>query len=528
MQIAQVKLSIIFFYLSALLVFSCPLNLKAQTALIAGSDDENTIRDLQLLNKFNKQYSFNVRNIFISLFNQSELDSIGPFVSQYGSLNKKVSKKNIKIISYPLEWGQQLNTHSAWGRNNGVFLASKGYQQKIVTGGIISTKWIEFQFLPELHIASQVSSTQKINNLLSTGQSALRLHLGPLPFSISLSSENIWWGPGVFNSLMMSNNAPGFNHVRLHTNRPWKTPIGVFEFQVVSGYLKSRSNFPFENINLNTFESIYGRSPSNEQRLFSGLNLAYSPVFFKTLSIGLNRMFQLYERDIPTSGSFIDKYAPVLASAFFKNKTEGGTGLLEDAKNRDQLINIFARLRFPSLHAEIYGEYGWNDYKYNLRDLTLNPDHASAYLLGLRKVFPLSTYRRMTVEAELTQMAPTNSDLARPAGNWYVHWQVNEGYTHYNQIIGGGLGPGDNTATLRVSRINKLNKQVVTIERYQHNPRFHTLKWTDWSFGLAHQQMLVNKLLLSGRLELVHRNGYQWTIDKPLNVFMALKAQYFW
>jgi hypothetical protein len=105
---------------------------------------------------------------------------------------------------------------------------------------------------------------------------------------------------------------------------------------------------------------------------------------------------------------------------------------------------------------------------------------------------------------------------------------VNEGYTHYNQIIGGGLGPGDNTATLRVSRINKLNKQVVTIERYQHNPRFHTLKWTDWSFGLAHQQMPVNKLLLSGRLELVHRNGYQWTIDKPLNVFMALKAQYFW
>ena len=516
------------FFLFVLICSLTTSSLRSQTAIISGLDDENALRDLQLLNKFNKHYSFGVRNIFVSLFNQPELDSIGPFVSQLGKLNKKVFGKHIKIISHPLEWQQQINTHSAWGRNDGAFFRSKGYQQKFITGGVISTKWIELQVLPEWHSAIQPASTQRSFNSFTPGQSALRLHLGPLPFSLSLSSENIWWGPGVFNSLMMSNNAPGFNHLRFHTNRPWKTPLGVLEFQVVSGYLNSRANFPFENQNLNTFESVYGRSPSNERRLFSGLNFTYSPAFFKNLSIGLNRMFQLYERDIPATGSFIDKYAPVLASAIFKSNTEGGTGLVEDAKNRDQLVNIFARLRFPSVQAEIYGEYGWNDYKYNLRDLVLNPDHAAAYLLGIRKVVPMTNYKRLTVEAELTQLAPSNSELARPAGNWYVHGQVHEGFTNYNQIIGGGVGPGDNTATLRVSRINKLNKQVLTIERYQHDPRFHALRWTDWSFGFAHQQMLVNKLLLSGRVEFVHRNGYQWTTDKPLNVFMALKAQYFW
>jgi hypothetical protein len=42
------------------------------------------------------------------------------------------------------------------------------------------------------------------------GQSSIRLTFGPA--SIGLSNENIWWGPGIRNSLIMSNNAPGFKH----------------------------------------------------------------------------------------------------------------------------------------------------------------------------------------------------------------------------------------------------------------------------------------------------------------------------
>ncbi|WP_216072810.1 capsule assembly Wzi family protein, partial [Acinetobacter baumannii] len=59
------------------------------------------------------------------------------------------------------------------------------------------------------------------------GQSSIRLSTGPV--SLGISTENLWWGPGCFNALLMSNNAPGFLHLTFNTTRPVKTPIGSFE-----------------------------------------------------------------------------------------------------------------------------------------------------------------------------------------------------------------------------------------------------------------------------------------------------------
>ena len=53
-----------------------------------------------------------------------------------------------------------------------------------------------------------------------------------LPWSISrrrgvgISNENQWWGPGISNALILSNNAPGFPHAFVRTAHPWKTPLG--------------------------------------------------------------------------------------------------------------------------------------------------------------------------------------------------------------------------------------------------------------------------------------------------------------
>lgn len=499
----------------------------SQSAIIAGSSDESTLRDLQLLGKFNNKYSFNVRPIFLNMFNLDELDSIKPYLAQLGIYNTKIEKNKWRLITYPFEFQQQFNTHSSWGRNNGAFLSVKGYQQLARAGITIVSKYAEFQFMPEYLYAAALPTTKGSYNKLSLGQSALRIHLGSLPLSISLSNENIWWGPGTFNALMMSNNAPGFKHIRLHTNRPWNTPIGIFEFQMIGGNLSNEIQLPFENQNLQRFDQVFGTNPQHTTRYFNGINISYSPKFLKGLSVGANRMFQYYSDDTPKEGSFINKYIPVFG-AIFKSQTGGGNGLVEDARNRDQLVNIFARYVFPSVQTELYGEYGWNDHSYNLRDLTLNPDHSAAYLVGMRKVFPLNTIKYLTIETELTQLEPTNSDIARGAGNWYVHGGVIEGYTNQNQIIGGGVTPGDNTATLRVSISNKLNKQSVTVERYQHDPRFHTSSWTDWSLALKHQQFINKSILLAGGIDIVKRRGYNWTTERPMNFQFSLKAQYFW
>ena len=76
---------------------------------------------------------------------------------------------------------------------------------------------------------------------LSWGQSSIRLNAGPVSFGIS--NENLWWGPGYRNSLLMTNSAPGFKHFTLNTTSPIRTYIGNFEFQVVAGKLDS-SGFP--------------------------------------------------------------------------------------------------------------------------------------------------------------------------------------------------------------------------------------------------------------------------------------------
>lgn len=517
------------FFFSCLLFFCIVTTTTAfgQTALMAGSNDETALRDLQLLGKFNQHYSFNVRPIFLNQFNQEELDSLQPFIAQLGHHNRSLTSNKLAFITYPIEWQQQFNTHSYWGRNNGNFLSVKDYQQLIRTGVTVISKYAELQLIPDFFYAASVPTKNGSYSKLSIGQSAFRIHLGSLPLSISLSNENIWWGPGMFNSLMMSNNAPGFQHVRLHTNRPWKTPVGTFEFQLVGGNLKNVNELPFENQNLKRFDQVFGASPLHSTRYFNGINFSYAPVFLKGFSIGLNRMFQMYVDDIPSSENFINKYVPVLG-ALFKSQTGGGNGLEEDARNRDQLINVFARYVFPSVHTELYGEYGWNDHSYNIRDFVLNPDHSTAYLVGIRKVVPLSDSKFITIEGELTQMEPTNSDIARIAGNWYVHGGVIEGYTHENQILGGGVTPGDNTATLRVSLTNKLFKQSITLERYEHNPRFHSSAWTDLCLALKHQQFVNNKILLAGGMDIVKRRGFDWSNNRPLNVQFSLKAQYFW
>jgi len=493
------------------ILFFCLISVQsfAQSSIIAGSSDETTLRDLQLTGRFDENASFTTRPLWVSqdsLF-QTELNQLA---------GKNRAKKYFN--AYPLEWDQRFNTHSYWGRNDGQMMSVKGYQT-VIRGGIsANSKFIDLQLIPELFWTPEANVKK-----LSLGQSALRFHVNKFPIGLSISTENMWWGPGVFNSLMMSNNAPGFEHISLHTRRPLKTWIGNFEFQLISGNLQSQPALPFENQQLRVFSTVFGRDP--QERYFNAINLTYSPRFFKGLSLGLNRMFQRYNGDGMKGGSFMQDYLPVLSSIF---KNSAG-GLAEDARARDQLINLFMRYVFPKANTELYGEYGWNDHSYNIRDLILNPDHSSAYLVGMRKIVPLSNQRRVGIEFELTQLEPTNSDIARPAGNWYVHGQILEGYTNQNQIIGGGVTPGDNTATLRLSYSNGLRKQSISLERYQHDPRFHPVTWTDVAVSLKHQQPWKERFLLVGGLDFVSRKGLFWQEGNDVfNLQLSLKSYYYW
>ena len=87
------------------------------------------------------------------------------------------------------------------------------------------------------HIDMPERFGERSHNRVLIGQSSIRINWKKL--SIGLSNENIWWGPSIRNSIMMSNHAQGFNHITSNTVKPINTVIGDFEFQVITGKLEN-------------------------------------------------------------------------------------------------------------------------------------------------------------------------------------------------------------------------------------------------------------------------------------------------
>src|SRR5207247_10435111 len=61
---------------------------------------------------------------------------------------------------------------------------------------------------------------------IDPGQSTLAVDGGPV--TVGISTENEWWGPGIRNAIVMSNNAAGIPRVFVRTTRPLRTAIGTF------------------------------------------------------------------------------------------------------------------------------------------------------------------------------------------------------------------------------------------------------------------------------------------------------------
>ena len=48
------------------------------------------------------------------------------------------------------------------------------------------------------------------------------------------------------------------------------------------------------------------------------------------------------------------------------------------------MASMFFRYVMPESHAEVYGEYGFDDNRYDLEDMLVSPEHSRAYLIGFK------------------------------------------------------------------------------------------------------------------------------------------------
>lgn len=524
---------------------ACVSDLRSQTIPVGQLDLDHSLRTLQLTGAFDRAYSFAARPFYQpstgrNKENTVESDTIDPVkridANTFFSSRKYVyNNGKITLALQPVTFVTKFNSHNPYGWNDEGMIAAKGLQTQFSAGVFARMGPVSVQLQPQfVYAANPQFDTSASFGSRSTGayqkifagQSSVRLNVGAL--SAGYSSENIWWGPGQFSSLLMSNNAPGFMHFTLNTTRPVKTPIGSFEFQIIGGRLDedSSANRPWENRHLK-------RQPLSEDwRYINGIVLSYQPSFMPDLFVGLTRSFQLYHTDFVLQPSFIEQYLPVF-TALFKNSTEN-----EDIKGRDQTISIFSRMVFPRSHAEVYFEYGWNDHSANARDFLGDPEHSAAYLLGGKKLVPLNKARWLEFSGEITQMAQGPDYVVRNAGNWYEHSKVLQGLTHQNQILGAGSGMGNNVQTLTANWIDGIKKMGLIFQRIQHDPSalagtppnilLREKQWTETAIGIQ-TRWDFGKFLASADVQYTWSKNYAWEPDKNAgNLYALLKIAYSW
>jgi Capsule assembly protein Wzi len=536
-----------FRFLAILLLITAQFSallIQAQTSPVGWMDMDATLRNLQLLGQLDPNISFSVRPIHYKpgitrrnstgatiqdIFN--DMDSSGQL---FRSIHFDDNKGVLRIL--PTQFTFKNNTHHPYGWNDEAMLAAKGVQT-VISAGVYSRygpvsiqlqpQWVRSQNPTFEHTSGWGAPTTGFYQKLLPGQSSALLHVGG--FALGASTQNLWWGPGQYSSLLLSNNAPGFRHFTLQTTQPFCLPIGSFEGQLIAGRIDEDSTYPglYENFHLKP------ATLTDQWRYLSAVVVTFQPSFFKNFHLGATRAFQTYRKDFQQlKGQFLQRYLPVLTNIF---KSKGDDPVA--GSNRDQQISVFTRWVFPKTHAEFYFEYGWNDHKDNFRDLGLDPVHAAAYIIGGRKIIPLKKSSQLELSGEYTHMAQSVDYVLRNAGNWYVHGGVSQGMTNNRQILGAGSGMGNNVLTTKMTWIKGFTRLGISVQHIQHDPMalatptplaLRDIFWNEWAYGL-NGRYRVGRFMLSADVQFTRSFNYAW--DKGAlrdNFYSNLQLSYLW
>jgi hypothetical protein len=265
---------------------------------------------------------------------------------------------------------------------------------------------------------------------LEPGQSTLRLDLPIVTAGISTASQ--YWGPAAAHPILLGNNAPGFLHAFLGSSEPldlrWVRAHGRF----VWGRLE---------------QSPYSPVPTDSaSRFMSGIVGVVTTPFLPGLEVGAARFFHSIWPDDRSPG-LADFLQPL--EGFLKvGLRDSGEGSDLKSTDRNQLASVFSRWVFPGGGLEVYGEFARNDHNWDLRDFILHPDHSSAYMVGFRKMTPLSGTDFWTLRGEVINSQVSHLARVRMQGPFYRHSQTRQGHTHRGQLLGSAAGYGGSGAVV--------------------------------------------------------------------------------
>jgi hypothetical protein len=347
------------------------------------------------------------------------------------------------------------NSDIPYSLNDGALWAGRGTSASLTTGGaftyrtdryivrgILAPTWTGVENLPFQIIHGADWTRSNFSSPWHYGQRSadLPLRFGDKPYRelslgetgieveyrnvvAGLTSASEWWGPGIRNALVLSDNAAGIPRAFVSTARPIHTPLGLISGRLFLGTL--------------TESRFFDQYPDNDFRSINGLLLTFRPAVDTALTLGFARtVIQQSVSRFPSPKRSLDalwrwgQHAP--------RSTDSTVGT-------NQVFSVFARWLFPKPAVEVYGEWARNVVPRTVHEWLVAPYDGQAFTLGLQSAHRLQRpghFLRGQIEFSDLEQTYAFSDV--PAPDFYTG-TVPQGYTQFGQVIGAATGPGSSS-----------------------------------------------------------------------------------
>lgn len=446
--------------------------------------------------------------------------------------------KGFKIKSFLFSENRINNNYLPISSNDGNLIPAKGLQERTSIGLQLQWKALDINLQPEYlrgenlpqevfkgntidgnwwvryfyHVQNNIDDYRRLGtksiNEFDFGQTRVGLKYDQFAFGVS--NENLWWGPGRKNSLVLTNNAAGFKHAYFQTNKPIKTRIGNFEAKLILGILEpTLFTHPDDSIMRTIWDGAITTKFQNNRNI-QALTINWTPKWMPNFYIGYAFSKQSYIED----------------SLFT-------VANLNPGDNKMSFGSIMFRYVLPRDHVEFYGEFGQPNQAPWPRNF-FSDSIKTGFVFGARKLFLSKSGKSFfDLSVEVTQLQLMDPKQVFVEGtpfgppkytSWYTSPYIRQGYTHKGQLLGANIGPGSNSQSISLSWNKGFNKIGVFFERLVHNNDFYHYAyltgllgysradayWVDLNGGIEVQFMPYKNILIGGTYNNTNAMNYRW------------------
>ena len=247
---------------------------------------------------------------------------------------------------------------------------------------------------------------------ISSGFREAQFYLHFKGLGIGISNASMWWGPGIHNSITMTNNTNGFKNYMIGTIRELR-------------WQKLGLNARLTLSQLNELESP-------DAVFYTALTGLFSYHGSTEISIGFSRNYLSGGVDIGIPWEMNDAMNLILEDLFLVDKKD-----LYYTQNLnipdagvwnwdpwDQVISGFVSISIPTVGTNVYFEIATGDHRASRGDLLTQPDHDTVAMFGIRK-YGFFDQPDLVLVFEYSRLIKSYSHIFRSSGGF-------GGYDYYD------------------------------------------------------------------------------------------------